>query len=78
MKEICVRPRQDRLIRSLTPESAEIWATTLRSLPEGAWKFVLNAAHDALPHNANLHLLHKTQTGRCPLCVMNVKTLSMF
>ena len=40
-KDICERPRQVQLIRSLTPESAEIWATTLRSLPEGAGKLFL-------------------------------------
>ena len=40
------REESDRLIRSWTSKSAEIWSTVLRSLVESAWKFVLNAAQD--------------------------------
>ena len=70
MKEVFEPPRQGQLFRSLTPESAEIWATTLRSLLEGAWKFVQNT----LPH-INLHLWHKKQLERCAIyTTMSAKT----
>ena len=32
------------------------------------FKFILNAAHDTLPHNANLHLWGKKASDTCPLC----------
>ena len=53
-KDLCDLPRQGYWARSLSPQSADVWATALRSLPEEVWKFALNAAHDTLPHNANL------------------------
>ena len=31
-------------------------------------KFALNAAHDTLPHNANLQLWKKKDNAACPLC----------
>ena len=31
-------------------------------------KFTLSAAHDTLPHNANLHLWRKVPSPNCPLC----------
>ena len=37
------------------------------SAPE-PFKFALNAAHDTLPHNANVHLWKKKTTDLCPLC----------
>ena len=37
------------------------------SAPE-PFKFALNAVHDTLPHNANVHLWKKKTTDLCPLC----------
>jgi len=34
----------------------------VQSLPEDEFNFALNAAHDTLPHNANLHNWHKKTT----------------
>ena len=61
-------PRQGHMIRSTTPNTATIWAKAVQSLPEEPFKFVLNAAHDTLPHNANLHLWRKKASDTCPLC----------
>ncbi len=41
------------MIKSSKEGAAEIWAQTLNTIPENEWKFVLNAVHDTLPHNAN-------------------------
>ena len=52
-------PRQSHLSRIATSTSSEvagIWADIVMCLPEQQFKFILNAAHDTLPHNANLHL----------------------
>lgn len=68
-------PRQGHMIRSSEDGAAEIWAEALNQLPEGAWKFALNAAHDTLPHNANLHLWRKKQENTCPLCKKESQTL---
>lgn len=37
-------------------------------LHQDALKFVLNAAVDTLPHNANLYPWEKKDSDRCPLC----------
>jgi len=37
-------------------EEAEVWGKTIQSLPSEQIRFVLNAAVDTLPHNANLQL----------------------
>ncbi len=55
LTELQSLPRQGHMIRSTSPDTASIWATAVQSLPEDSFKFVLNAAHDTLPHNANLH-----------------------
>ena len=54
-------PRQGQMMRISTPEAASTWAKSIQSLPQHVFKFVLNATHDVLPHNANLHLV-------LPLC----------
>ena len=38
-------------------------------------KFVLNAAVDTLPHNANLYLWQKKDTDLCPLCSVDTRNL---
>ena len=40
----------------------------LNAVLNAAVDTVLNAAVDTLPHNANLHLWHKKDYDRCPLC----------
>lgn len=68
-------PRQGHMIRACKEGAAEVWALALQRLTEGAWKFVLNAAHDTLPHNANLHLWGKKTSSLCPLCKAEPQTL---
>ncbi len=57
------------MIKSSKEGAADIWAQTLNTIPETEWKFVLNAAHDTLPHNANIHLWGKKK----PLFVLYAK-----
>ena len=61
-------PRQGQMMRIATPEAAPIWAKTIQYLPQHVFKFALNAAHDTLPHNANLHLWKKRSSSNCTLC----------
>ena len=61
-------PRQGHMIRATTPDIATIWAKAVQSLPDDSFKFALNAAHDTLPHNTNLHLWGKKASDTCPLC----------
>lgn len=68
-------PRQGHMFRSCEEEAADVWALAIQQLPEGAWKFALNAAHDTLPHNANLHLWGKKSSLVCPLCKAEPQTL---
>ena len=49
------------MIREVTPDGAYIWSKAVQTLPAEQMKFVLNAAVDMLPHNANLHLWKKNQ-----------------
>ena len=68
-------PRQGHMVRSSRDGAAEVWAQALSLLLEGEWKFVLNAAHNTLPHNNNLHLWKKKQDSTCPLCKKELQTL---
>ena len=45
-----------------------IWSKAIQLLPDECLKFALNAAHDTLPHNANLCLRKKKPCDSCPLC----------
>ena len=45
-----------------------VWAEAVQGLPDEQFKFALNAAHDTLPHNANLHLWKKKDHDTCTLC----------
>ncbi len=44
------------MIYSTTPDTPTIWANAVQCLLDESFRFVLNAAQDTLPHNANLHL----------------------
>ena len=61
-------PRQGQMSRIATQASATVWANALTSLHPEQFKFALNASHDTLPHNANLHLWKRKSSDRCPLC----------
>ena len=61
--------RQGHMFRSCEEGAA----LALQQLPEGTWKFVLNAAHDTLPHNANLHLWGKSPARS--VCKVEPQTL---
>ncbi len=61
-------PRQGQMMRIATPEAAPIWSKTIQFLPQHLLKFALNAAHDTLPHNSNLHLWKKRPSSSCTLC----------
>jgi len=56
------------LIRSSNPNTDTCWAEAVQPLPDEPFKFILNAAHDTLPHNANLCLWRKKASDTCPLC----------
>ncbi len=51
------------------------WAKAFQSLPNKSFKFALNAAHETLPHNANLNLWWKKTTDTCPLFHENSQNL---
>ena len=61
-------PWQAQMMRIATPEAASTWPKSIQSLPQHVFKFALNATHDVLPHNANLHLWKKRSSSSCPLC----------
>ena len=71
-------PRQGHLIRSSNPNTATCWAEAVQSLPDEPFKFILSAAHDTLPHNANLHLWGKKASDACPLCHADSQNLVLF
>ncbi len=56
------------MMRIATPGAAPIWAKAIQYLPQHVFKFGLNAAHDTLPHHANLHLWRKRSSSNCTLC----------
>ena len=68
LEELKALPQQGQLARTATAESATILAESLKALPSQDLKFVLNAMHDTLPHNANLNLWKKRDTKTCLLC----------
>ena len=47
-------PRQGHMVRSFPPNMPAVWAKAVQGLLDEQFKFALNAAHDTLPHNANL------------------------
>jgi len=60
--------RQGHMVQSSPPDMPAIWAEAVQGLPDEQFKFALNAAHDTLPHNANLHLWKKKDRDTCTLC----------
>ncbi len=75
LRELQNLPQQDHLIRSAPPDSPAIWAEAIQGLPDALFKFALNAAHDTLPHNANLFLWKKRDNDVCPLCSKDSQNL---
>ena len=61
-------PKQGEMIRATSSETASVWAKAVQALPSNTMKFALNAAHDSLPHNVNLHMWKKRDSPTCPLC----------
>ena len=59
--------KQGEMLRTTTSDTATVWAKAVQALPANTMKFALNAAHDTLPHNANLQLWKKDNAA-CPLC----------
>ena len=49
-------------------EEAKVWGKTVQTIPAEQVQFVLNAAVDILPHDANLQLWRKKECDTCPLC----------
>ena len=47
---------------------AEVWGETNQTLLSEQMRFVLNAAPDTLPHNANPQLWREMESETCPLC----------
>ena len=60
--------KQGEMLRTTTSDTATVWAKAVQALPANTMKFALNAAHDTLPHNANLQLWKKKENAACPLC----------
>ena len=61
---------QGQIFRSCEEKAANIWAIAVQNLPPNHLKFSLNAAHDTLPHNANLARWRKNEglSNACKLC----------
>ena len=47
---------QGQLVRDFTGKPADLWSSTVQSLPECIFKFALNAVTHTLPHDKNLFL----------------------
>ena len=59
---------QGQTVRDFQGRAADLWSTTVQSLPERAFKFALNAVTDTLPHNRNCFLWKKMSSPQCQLC----------
>ena len=68
-------PKQGIMVRNFTSNAATIWSSAVGKLHQDALKFVLNAAVDTLPHNANLYLWWKKDSDQCPLCSADTQNL---
>ena len=60
--------RQGQMLSNTAPDAASVWAKAIEVVTSDQCKFVVNAAVDTLPHNANLHLWKKKKSAACPLC----------
>ena len=59
---------QGQTVRDFQGRAADLWSTTVLSLPESTFKFALNAVTDTLPHYRNLFLWKKLSSPQCQLC----------
>ena len=46
--------KQGEMLRTTTSSTATLWSKAVQALPSNIMKFALNAAHDTLPHDANV------------------------
>jgi hypothetical protein len=67
-KDLMSLEKQGQMMRESPPGGASLWAKAVQAVPADQMRFVLNAAVDTLPHNANLHLWKKKESHACPLC----------
>ena len=76
LSELQSLPKQGDLSHLATPTAAAtIWVDVVQGLPDEPFKFALNAAHDTLPHNANLHLWGKEEQDTSPFCLEDSQNL---
>jgi hypothetical protein len=54
---------QGLTVREIEGHIAQNWSTSIPSLPEWCFKFILNAVSDTIPHNTNLC------KWKCQLCM---------
>ena len=61
---------QGQLHHVVDEDAAVLWSEVVQSLPPECMKFVLNAAQDTLPHNANLSVWRRDAglSSQCKLC----------
>ena len=59
---------QGQLVRDFPDKPADLWSSTVQSLPECAFKFALNAVTNTLLHNKNLFLWKRLSSPQCQLC----------
>ena len=59
---------QGQLVRDFPGKPADLWSSTVQSLPERVFKFALNAVTNTLPYNKNLFLWKKLSSPQYQLC----------
>ena len=59
---------EGQLVRDFPGKPADLWSSTVQSLPERVFKFALNAVTNTLPYNMNLFLWKKLSSPQCQLC----------
>ena len=71
-------PKRGERICATSSETAAVWAKAVQALPSNTLKFALNATHDSLPHNVNLHMwkkrVHCVEKGRV-YCMFSTTTV---
>ena len=68
LTRLTILEKQGQMLAVSADEKAEVWGKTVQTIPAEQMQFVLNAAVDILPHNANLQLWRKKESDTCPLC----------
>ena len=61
-------PKQGEMIRTTSSETAVVWVKAVQALPSNTVTFALNATHDSLPRNINLHMWKMRDSPTCPWC----------